>query len=358
MKKDLKVLVTGGGAPGIAGTIYALRNNPDGESVKIVTCDMRDEVVGKYLADKFYQVPSAESPDFIESIMKIALQEKVDVILPQVTQELLPLAESLPLFEAKGIKVAVSQKTSIIRANDKWLILEAAKASQVPFPKSYLTRSETELVKSANELGYPRKKVVIKPRLSSGLRGLRILSEEIWNVKRFLEEKPDSLEIKMDELLAILRNGPWPELIVQEFLPGMEYTVDVFRGRNGAVAIPRLREEIRTGITFRARVKLWKDLENFALKIAENLDLRYAFGFQFKLSEEGVPKLLECNPRVQGTMVTAMFAGCNIIWWAVKEALGEKIVPKRPKRSADNMLFIRYWGGIAVYSNGKIYGPI
>ena len=104
MGRDLTILVTGGGAPGIAGTFYALRNNPDGERVKIITCDMRDEVVGKYLADKFYLVPPGESPEFIKKILEIAVQEKVDVILPQVTQELLPLSESLPIFEAKGIK--------------------------------------------------------------------------------------------------------------------------------------------------------------------------------------------------------------------------------------------------------------
>jgi len=357
-KKPITVLVTGGGAPGIAGTLYALRNNPDGVQVRVITCDMRDEVIGKYLADEFYVVPSGESPDFIDALLEVASRRNVDVILPQVTQELLPLAENLPRFDAHGISLAVAQRASIERANDKWMVLEAARACGVPCPEGILTCSEVELVQAVKALGYPGRKVVVKPRLSNGLRGLRILSEELWDVTRFLKEKPGSLEIRLDELLAILRNGRWPELIVQEFLPGAEYTVDVFRGRHGAVAIPRLREEMRSGITFRARVELRADLEQFALQLAEELDLRYAFGFQFKLSEEGIPKLLECNPRVQGTMVTAVFAGCNIIWWAVKEALGEEVIPNKPSRSVDGMRFIRYWGGLAIYGNGKTAGPI
>jgi len=356
--QTITVLVTGGGAPGIAGTLYALRNNPDGVPVRVIACDMRDEVIGKYLADEFYIVPSAGSPDFIDALLEIAERTNVDVILPQVTRELLPLSENLHRFEAHGIAVAVAHKASIERANDKWMVLEAAKACGVPYPEGVLTYSEVELVQAVKAFGYPAKKVVVKPRLSNGLRGLRVLSEDLWDVTRFLKEKPGTIEIRLDELLAILRNGRWPELIVQEFLPGAEYTVDVFRGRYGAVAVPRLREEIRSGITFQARVELRADLERFALQLAEELDLRYAFGFQFKVSEDGVPKLLECNPRVQGTMVAAMFAGCNVIWWAVKEVLGEKVVPSQPSPNVDGMRFLRYWGGLAVYGDGKTAGPI
>jgi len=358
MNRSMTVLITGGGAPGIAGTIYALRNNPEKAHVRIITCDMRDDVIGKYLADAFYVIPSADDPNFIETLLKIAIREKVDVILPQVTRELRYLAENVARFEAQGIAVAIASKESIERANDKWSVIQAAKECGVPTPQSQLTRSEQELERTVRDFGYPEKKVVVKPRQSNGLRGLRILSEESWDVMRFLREKPGSLEIRLEDLIAILRNGQWPELIVQEFLPGEEYTIDLFRGSHGAVAVPRLREEIRSGITFRAKVELRHDLQELALKLAEKLDLRYAFGFQFKLSSDGVPKLLECNPRIQGTMVTAAFAGANVIWWAVKEALGETVIPRNPEPHVNGMSFIRYWGGLVVYGDGKMAGPI
>ncbi|MEM2058349.1 MAG: ATP-grasp domain-containing protein [Thermoproteota archaeon] len=233
-----------------------------------------------------------------------------------------------------------------------------AKRCGVPCPESILTKSEAELLQAIRYLGYPKNKVVVKPRLSNGLRGLRILSEQPWDVARFLSEKPESIEISLNNLLAILRSGEWPELIVQEFLPGVEYTVDVFRGRNGTIAVPRIREEIRSGITFQTKVDLRPDLQFYAIKLSEELDLKYAFGFQFKASDHGIPKLLECNPRVQGTMVTAAFAGSNVIWWAVKEALGEGVLPTDPDPEAHGMRFIRYWGGVAVYDEKKTAGPI
>lgn len=358
MTRPAKILITGGGAPGIAGTIFALRNNPACQNVKIVACDMRDDVIGKYLADEFYVIPHADDPHFVEKLLLISINANVDVILPQVTRELPILADNVHKFESYGIRIAISERQSIEKANDKWIILKTARACGLPYPESKLTRSEYEFLEAIKYLGYPEKKVVVKPRMSNGLRGVRIISEEIWDVKRFLREKPGSLEIRLDDLLNILKNGQWPELIVQEFLPGDEYTVDVFRGRQGAVAVPRLRKETRNGITFQALVDLRPDLQSFSLRLAEELDLRYAFGFQFKLSCEGIPKLLECNPRVQGTMVTSMFCGCNVICWAVEEALGKKVFPCQPMRSADGLRFIRYWGGLAIYGDKKKAGPI
>ncbi len=70
-RKPITVLVTGGGAPGIAGTLYALRNNPDDIPVRVIACDMRDEVIGKYLADKFYVVPPGKEPSFADALLEI-----------------------------------------------------------------------------------------------------------------------------------------------------------------------------------------------------------------------------------------------------------------------------------------------
>jgi carbamoyl-phosphate synthase large subunit len=352
----INVLVTGGGAPGIAGTIYALRNNSDRRPVRIITCDMNSDAVGKYMSDKFYVVPKATSPNFFEAIMNIAIQEKIDVVLPQVTNELPVLSSNIESFSSKGIKVAISSKNSIERANDKWTLLEVSKDCRVPAPKSLLTYSESSLIEAVKKFGYPNKKVIVKQRQSSGLRGLRVLSEDSWDVKRFLTEKPEPIELSLEQLLSILRRGSWPELIVQEYLPGEEYSVDVFRGNSGAIAIPRLRKKMRGGITFHAVVEMNEKMQEFSLKLAESLDLRFCFGFQFKLSDEGIPKILECNPRVQGTMVTSVFAGYNVIWWSIKEVLGEEVSIPEPIKN--KVQFIRYWGGIAINDEGEVTGRI
>ena len=341
------VIITGGGAPGIAGTVYALRNNPDGVSFKIITTDINDDVVGKYLADKFYKVSPPESQEYIPMLQEIVRREEVKVIIPQTTREIMFLSKNMEKFADLDVTITVSPFESIRIANDKLLLLEKAKEIGVPYPTYHLTDSEASLIEAVKLLGYPEKKIVVKPRTSNGMRGLRIITEEPWNVQKFLREKPDGVEIRLNALLDILRRGSWPELLVTEYLPGSEYTTDVFRGRYGTVVIPRLREKIRSGITFDAKVDLRADLIEYSTKLAEALNLTYCFGFQFKLSEEGIPKLLECNPRVQGTMVASVFAGFNLIYYSVMEALGKptKIDNLNLK---DGLKFKRYWGGIAI----------
>ncbi|MGH2639410.1 MAG: ATP-grasp domain-containing protein, partial [Rhabdochlamydiaceae bacterium] len=146
------------------------------------------------------------------------------------------------------------------------------------------------------------------------------------------------------------RGEAFPELLVTEFLPGEEYTVDAFRGSKVSVAIPRQRKQIVNGISFRTTLEYRKDVIEYSLKMAESLDLRYAFGFQFKLDRNRVPKILECNPRVQGTMVASIFSGVNVIWLSVREAIGEPVgsIPKKLEESE----FYRFWGGLGI-SGGK-----
>ena len=64
----------------------------------------------------------------------------------------------------------------------------------------------------------------------------------------------------------------------------------------------------------------------------------------------GKLRLLECNPRIQGTMVIATFAGANIIYSTLKLLLGE-LIPRFNIKW--NTKILRYWGGISVV-NGKM----
>lgn len=87
--------------------------------------------------------------------------------------------------------------------------------------------------------------------------------------------------------------------------------------------------------------------------MAKALNLMYCFGFQFKLSEDGVPKLLESNPRVQGTMVSSVFAGFNLIYYSVMEVIG-KPVEISNLHIENRLKFKRYWGGVGVGEDGFV----
>lgn len=345
----ITILITGAGAPGIAGTLYSLKNNYDNRKIKTIGVDIKKEVVGKYLCDKFYQTPKPTDKNFIKKLKEICKKENVDVILPQVDAELFILSENKKEFEKIETKIAISSLEAIKRTNNKYNLVKLCKDLGVPYPESYLVSNFKELEKKAYSMDYHKKRICIKPPVSSGMRGFRILckSDKRTKRRRFYEEKPAGIYIDLEELHSILGER-FPELMITEYLPGKEYSVDCFRNKEKCIVIPRTRDLIRTGITFNGTIEKNEKIIEYCNKIAEKLKMEYCFGFQFKLDSEGTPKIIESNPRIQGTMVMSTFAGANIIYSSVKEALGEKIPDFNIKWG---LKFMRYWGGVSVYKN-------
>src|SRR5438874_1423823 len=229
----IRILVTGAGAPGLAGTLYALRKNPDGRAVRVIGVDIDAAAVGRFLVDEFSQVPAPEDPNYVYELLRICRERSVAIVLPQTTREIVRLSQCTELLKREGVRVMVSDSSAIEVANNKWTLMEKFRELGLPRPGARLSHSEDELVSFVREFGYPKCPVVVKPPVSNGMRGVRILQSEPWDVARFLAEKPVGLEISLEELLRILRRGPgWPELIVMEYLPGPEYTVDAFIGSN------------------------------------------------------------------------------------------------------------------------------
>ncbi|MCH7964086.1 MAG: ATP-grasp domain-containing protein [Bacteroidetes bacterium] len=349
--KILKILVTGVGAPGILGTLYSLKNNIDNRSVYIIGTDSKLEVVGKYVCDKFFRIPhSSLGDEYLGNMEKICHKEGIDIVIPQNTFELSLLSKRKKTFERKGTRILISDPRAIEISNNKYLLMGKCKEIGIPVGKFKIVNKFEDLKIFARKLGWPKKKIVIKPPISNGLRGVRIIDENFDSKKAFYLEKPTSLTTKMDDLYGVIGDS-FPELIVTEFLSGIEYTVDVFRYNGQSIVIPRVRELIRSGITFTGNSIKHKKIIEYSHALSKNIGLEYCFGFQFKLDGRGCPKILESNPRVQGTMVLSTFSGANIIYLSVKALLGESFY--LPKINWNTRL-LRYWGGIAVYDEKQI----
>ena len=124
----MKVLVTGVGAPGIRGTLYSIRKAfPD---VKIIGVDIKKDVVGKWFVDKFYQIAEPEYLSYIYELQKICEKEKVDVLLPQCTRELIPLSRFTEGWE-KTV-VCISSTKAIEIALNKYETTQVGKQIGLP----------------------------------------------------------------------------------------------------------------------------------------------------------------------------------------------------------------------------------
>lgn len=342
MKLDkINVIVTAAGAPGAPGIIKSLQMNGE-RDIKIIGTDMNPEAVGFYMVDKSYVVPPGNSPEFIPKMLEIAEKEDVDVILPLATYELMSFSENKRRFEDIVTKVMVSDPGPLEIANNKGKLYDFLRKKGIVVPSSKIVENFSQLEKYVFELGYPDVPVCTKPQISKGGRGFRVLKDNVDKLDLLMNYKPDNTFTTFEELRSILQNAnPFPMMVVMEYLPGKEYSVDILaRKGEPLITVPRSRDVIKLGISFIGVVENNIEVKEMANKIVKEIGLDYNINLQLKYSSDGIPKIIEINPRVSGTIVLCTGAGVNMPYLGVKMALGEKIPQIKPEYGTK---MIRYW---------------
>ncbi len=299
MIKRKNILVTGGGG---ASGMYTIKILKDSTNHYVVGCDCSGLSSGLYLADSHYIVPPAKEQDnFLSKINEIIENEKIDIVIPNVDEE-------LPLF-AKFSKqilpiVVISPEETINICMDKYLTIEALKGL-IPCPETRL----------GSELTHANLPCIIKPRISRGSRNIYSAEnlEELVFFTNFLER----------------RGFVKDDLIIQEYLPGIEYTVDLLCGKQGEfiVAVPRERVRTSGGLSQTGKTVHREDIINNCKKIADKLKFFGPINLQFKEDTSGTAKITEINPRFSGGLPITYAAGVNAPLLLLKILYDEQIPP-------------------------------
>ena len=351
---NITVLITGAGAPGAPGIIKSLINVKE-RKIRIIGVDMDSESSGFAMVGRWYVGEKAESKNFIPRILEICRKEDVDAVIPLVTNELMKFAKNTTKFDEIGTKVIISSPEGLQIANNKFLLMKICKENDIPTPHFYKVHSWDGFESAVYELGYPDIPVCFKPPVSRGSRGFRILKEDIERLDLLMNYKPMDVFTTLEDVSNVFKNAePFPELLVMEYLPGKEYSVDVLVNNGKAlIVIPRLREKIKMGISFVGTTGDNEAINKYSKKIVGLLGLHGNIGLQFKRDKNNIPKIIESNPRVQGTIVLCTAAGVNMVYDAVKLALGEQIHDKQEDVKW-GIKMIRYWDEVYV-KDGKYF---
>lgn len=312
----LKVLLTAVGCPGGVTMIRALKNNGERE-IEIVGTDMRPEAAGRFFVDKFYTVPAGGSPEFIRRLVDIVERERPDVLFPQSSNEVHPLALYRQEFEQRGVPVLVANPRAIELSNNKGLMYAALEGTKVPCPQMVACSDLEAFTRAVRSLGYPERQVCFKPAVSKGSRGFRILSARADRVAMLINHRLDETTMTLGESVDILREAdPFPPLVVSEFAEGKELTVDIFC-RDGRVLMGfvKTREAMKAGLAMCFETVARPDLRYHGEEVARVLGLEAFANIQFKGD-----KLLEVNPRVSTFVHQEDF---NMPYLGLKYILGE-----------------------------------
>lgn len=336
----INILMTGSGAPGAAGILKCLQEN---NFFHITMADANPGAVGRYLSKDFETIPLATDPSFFESIFSICQKKNIHVVLPLVTKELIPLSQHIKQFALAGTKLLVSPITSLEIANNKSRLYEFLQWRGVAVPEFSVVESVEQFKSAVEKLGYPEKQVCFKPSVSNGSRGFRIISNEIHELDLLFNYKPNSTYISLQDAVRILSSGTFPELLISEYLPGEEYSVDCIARHGEAVLIvPRLRKRMINGISVEGEFVKEDYIIAYCYQIIKELQLHGNIGIQVKKSSAGQFLILEINPRVQGTISAAWGAGVNLPELAVKQELSLPI-SHRELEVKWGTKFSRYW---------------
>ena len=335
--------MTGGGAPGAAGILKCLHQEP---SFRVIAADANPGAVARYLNTDFETIPLAADPEFAGKLIALCRAYDIHVVIPLVTRELIPLAEHVAEFEATGTRLLVSRAESLAIANDKAALYEFLQWRGIPVPGFRIVETVEQFSTAVTELGYPKKNICFKPSVSNGSRGFRIITENIAESDLLFNYKPGNTYMRKDDALRILSSTQFPRLLVSELLPGVEYSVDCLANHGEPVlVVPRIRNKMAGGISVEGTFVKHDEIIGYCGEIIRALQLHGNIGIQVKESVSGAMLILEINPRLQGTVSAALGAGINFPVLAVKQELGLPVLPEELQVRWGTS-FSRYWSEV------------
>ena len=308
-----------------------------------MVADANPDASGRTLQEPFFLLPKASDFSFIGAIRQLCQEHQVDVLLPLVTRELEILSAHKQEFLQAGTHIIVSDAEKLHLANDKLQLMQTLQQHGIAVASFYTANTAEEIATCAYALGYPDKRVCIKPALSNGSRGMRILDAQAGSFEAFFEQKPGNTHASLESIMGLFGSRELPAMLVMEYLPGEEYTVDALLDNGEPLMIlPRKRIAMNNGISVAGVFENNEEIINYAAQVFRCMQLHGPNGLQVKRGEDGHFYVLEINPRLQGSTTTAMGMGINLPVLAVQQAMGVNIKPLMPEPKW-GMRFVRYY---------------
>jgi carbamoyl-phosphate synthase large subunit len=289
------VLVTAAGSAPAQAFIRGLRAQ-DELPVLLVGVDTSAHAAGLFDCDRRYTVPRFDDQHFLEAIERICRTESVDVLVPIGNFELERFAAVAVALRAElGVRVISNSPETVALARDKRASAEVVAQQGVAVPVVHDLRNKAELPLP----------VIVKPTTGAGSHGVSIVRQRA----------------DLDAALELAGKTA----LIQEFIDGQEYTVDLVVAPEGKIlaAAPRIRVEVRAGQSYKSVTVDAPDVEAAARKCASALGLTAQGNVQLiKSAQNGRCYFVEVNAKFAAAMGLTIGAGLNIPLLYVKLALG------------------------------------
>lgn len=291
---------------------------------RIIAGDCSDLAPALFFADSSVKLPRISDKSYISTIIDICQVEKISVIIPTIDTDLLLLSENKMFIENQtNAKVLISDLDVVKVCRNKIKTQEFLMENGFCVPKMY----------NIEELGeHTEFPLFIKPISGSS----SINTYKVHNTK---------------ELYTYLDLIEYP--IIQEFIEGEEYTVDVFLDFEGNLitVVPRLRIAVRSGEISKGRIIKDTSIIKDVTRLMEVLKPVGHITVQLMKTKEGI-KYIEINPRFGGGAPMSIHSGANSCENIFKLLKGEKL--EYNEKYKDNITFLRFDNSICIDDNYEI----
>lgn len=264
------------------------------QNLRIVPAD-HDPKAPTLSASKFDLTAAPISGWQSERIRNWLMENRILGVIPLIDTELPFWAENRGFLKDHGTTVFCSGQETVALCGNKRTLHDFLQRHNVPIPKL---------------AGLSTKDWIAKPIIGSSSEGI------------FSHREKDT---KAEELFSYFRNNE--NYLVQEFIHGEEYSVDLLVNKQGRleVAVSRKRVKTKGGEVVQSLTVHDEALTGLVKKVIELLPDPYGpMNIQAIKDREGAFYITEINTRFGGGVTLSIEAGANFPGWILSELLEDE----------------------------------
>lgn len=275
------------------------------------------------VCDRFQVAPAIYDEKYIDFLLDYCRDNSIDAIVSLFDIDLPVLARARDRFSAQGVTLVVSDEAVASLVSDKYELGSVLSAAGIGAPVT--ARGIDEAVSLINEgvLSYP---VVVKPRRGTGSIETYVAENE--EELRFFHARAEKMAGKTYLKHEAAELCPGGRILVQEFIKGDEYGLDIVCDLDGNYAgtLSRKKIRMRSGETDACVTVRDESINETGAKIAKVLASK---GIQRGpvdadvIVSGGKAYVIDVNARFGGGYPFSHNAGANVPLAIVKQLKGE-----------------------------------
>jgi len=298
------------------------------KELKIYGADMAGTAPALAYCDFKRRVVAMQDSLYIQNLLDVCIKDGIDLLIPTIDTDLLILSKNKEKFEKVGTRVMISDTDKILICRDKNNTSQffADCGLHAPMPVNDWKKYNSK---------FP---AFIKPKDGSS------------SINAFKVENENELELYASQV---------EDYIVQPFVEGKEYTIDIFCDWNGEPIsiVPRERIQVRAGEVLKTRIDLDINMIKESKALCEAFKPCGPMTVQLIRDADGVDWFIEINPRFGGGAPLSMKAGARSAEAILKLMDGE--VVESCTNVADGAIYSRFDQSVCIFEGrGQIRGVI